>query len=1173
MACGGIGISIALLLYTILLNFTSCPDHKSNIKSKVSNDGQNAFIPSCTKETNAMWQPTLGYGKLVLQQTFLFPCWANDNKRKQNKTSFNRTRAEMLVIAICLLLSGDIHQCPGPTLAPALDACNESSTEVLSSYPSHNHPSSHPYLHLTQNLGHLNNHVYSIPVIGSALASTRRNQNTVSAYSRKASNIARSRGTKQHNLEGLQTPLQTRRRVDFKVLRPLQKFIPPTPPPTPQKMKMALLNAQSIGNKASLLHRHIIDNDLHVLCLTECWHEPGVFMGLNELCPPGFNYLETARTGKGGGGLAVFYRQELELKLIPIAPQSTFESLAFKCKSPALTVLLIYRPPPKANKAFFSEFQDLLTSLCSTTDNILALGDFNIHVDIPSDSAAIALGKLLDYLHLTQHVSGPTHKKGHTLDLVISNTNPIDTLKVHSIGVSDHAMISMELLFPTPLSKPKRKIQFRNLKRINQAALSLDLQNISSHATSLQSATELVEYYNDSLSNLLNQHAPLKTRSVSFERSAPWYTNELRKMKTFGRVLERRFVASGLTVHKEAYREHQKEYAKSLSTSRSQFFSNIINNNPSNSKRLFTTINHLLKPKSHPHSEATEEKCDEFMTFYKGKVNNIRSHLSSFLPPQARVEDPSHRRARPLSSFEEISQQKAEKIINKMKPTTCDLDPFPTALLKSNLSVISSLITQAANVILQSGHFPTPLKTAVIRPLPKKPSLDPEIPINTRPVSNLPWLSKFIENIVADQLRAHLIKNDLFDQFQSGFRSGHSTETALVRVLNDLLITADDGSPSLLILLDITAAFDTIDHNILLQVLHSTIGLDGTALKWFTSYLSDRTEYVALGKARSQIHSVTCGVPQGSVLGPTLFTLYMLPLGHIIRKHGISFHCYADDTQLYLRLKPTPSTPQPLVTLDSCLEEIEAWMKLNYLQLNSSKTQAIQIGTPHQIKSLPITNITFSGQTIPLSTSVTNLGVIMDSQLTFETHIKSLCQKSFFHLRNISKIRKMLSQSAAEKLVHAFVSSRLDYCNALLIGISGCCLQKLQYIQNSAARILMRVRKFDHITPILKTLHWLPISSRVEYKISLLTHQCLYGNAPSYLKELLTPKTCVRTLRSSFRNQLTEPKWELATMGRRAFSTIAPKLWNALPDHLRAPQLVEAFKRQLKTHLFTKAFP
>ena len=156
-------------------------------------------------------------------------------------------------------------------------------------------------------------------------------------------------------------------------------------------------------------------------------------------------------------------------------------------------------------------------------------------------------------------------------------------------------------------------------------------------------------------------------------------------------------------------------------------------------------------------------------------------------------------------------------------------------------------------------------------------------------------------------------------------------------------MSADDGSPSLLILLDITAAFDTIDHNILLQLLHSTIGLDGTTLKWFTSYLTDRTEYVALGKTRSRIHSVTCGVPQGSVLVPTLFTLYTIPLGRIIRNHGLHFQCYADDTQLYLRLRPTPSTPQPLATLDSCLGEIEAWMKLNYLQLNSSKIKQFKL--------------------------------------------------------------------------------------------------------------------------------------------------------------------------------------------------------------------------------------
>ncbi len=127
----------------------------------------------------------------------------------------------------------------------------------------------------------------------------------------------------------------------------------------------------------------------------------------------------------------------------------------------------------------------------------------------------------------------------------------------------------------------------------------------------------------------------------------------------------------------------------------------------------------------------------------------------------------------------------------------------------------------------------------------------------------------------------------------------------------------------------------------------------------------------------------------------------------------------------------------------------------------------------------------------------------MDSHLIFETHVKQLCKTSFFHLRNIARLRPMLTIADAEKLVHAFVSSRLDYCNALLIGIPGKNLQKLQYIQNSAARILMRVRKYDHITPILKSLHWLPVSFRIVYKVSLLTHQCIHGDAHLILRNFL----------------------------------------------------------------------
>uniref|UniRef100_A0A671VYM4 Reverse transcriptase domain-containing protein n=1 Tax=Sparus aurata TaxID=8175 RepID=A0A671VYM4_SPAAU len=283
--------------------------------------------------------------------------------------------------------------------------------------------------------------------------------------------------------------------------------------------------------------------------------------------------------------------------------------------------------------------------------------------------------------------------------------------------------------------------------------------------------------------------------------------------------------------------------------------------------------------------------------------------------------------SQPLHCFPEVSQQGVEDIIRKMKPSTCALDPFPTALVKTNISIISPLITTVINYSIQAGHVPPVLKTAIIRPILKKLSLDPEILANYRPISNLPFLSKVLEKAVSARLQDHLKQNNLFERFQSGFRSAHSTETALMRVTNDLLMTADAGSPSLLILLDLSAAFDTVDHCILLNRLHHTIGLTDTALDWFHSYLTDRTEYVSIGGARSGTHTVTCGVPQGSVLGPTLFTLYMLPLGQIIHHFGVPFHCYADDTQLYIKMYSSPSatllSPSPFSTITTCLEEIK----------------------------------------------------------------------------------------------------------------------------------------------------------------------------------------------------------------------------------------------------------
>ena len=269
---------------------------------------------------------------------------------------------------------------------------------------------------------------------------------------------------------------------------------------------------------------------------------------------------------------------------------------------------------------------------------------------------------------------------------------------------------------------------------------------------------------------------------------------------------------------------------------------------------------------------------------------------------------------------------------------------LPTRLLREVLDTVGPTILLLINTCLSSGCVPAAFKHAVVQPLLKNPNLDPSILANFRPISQLPFLSKVLERVVYTQLQSHLATNNIHEKFQSGFKTSHSTETALLRVQNDLLLAADAGNPAILVLLDLTAAFDTVDHRILLSRLEQYVGLSGVALSWFQSYLSDRSFSVQLGDFFSSAAPLTCGVPQGSILGPILFLLYMLPLGEILATHNISFHCFADDVQLYLPLKGDGQVA--LHSLLDCLDDVRKWMGANFLNLNESKTEVAFFGNP-----------------------------------------------------------------------------------------------------------------------------------------------------------------------------------------------------------------------------------
>lgn len=281
----------------------------------------------------------------------------------------------------------------------------------------------------------------------------------------------------------------------------------------------------------------------------------------------------------------------------------------------------------------------------------------------------------------------------------------------------------------------------------------------------------------------------------------------------------------------------------------------------------------------------------------------------------------------------------------------------------------------------------------------------------------------------------------------------------------------------------------------------------------------------------------------------------------ILKKYNISFHCYADDTQLYMPLKPT--NPKAVSKLIECLEDIKAWMSLNFLSLNENKTEILLCKPSKACK-----NDFDLGPLRPhVKDSVRNLGVIFDSDFKMDEQIISVVKSSFFHLRLLSKVKPFLSPRNLETAIHTFITSRLDYCNALYAGLGS--LSRLQLVQNAAAWFLTRTRKREHITPVLKALHWLPVRFRIHFKILLFVFKSLKQLAPSYIADFLHHHTPLRSLRSSDQLLLTIPPSRLKSRGDRAFAVLGPKLWNELPLHVRLAPSVPIFKSRLKTHLFS----
>ena len=951
-------------------------------------------------------------------------------------------------------------------------------------------------------------------------------------------------------------------------------------------------NCRSIRNKTQSVLSYFDENKIDLICLQETWLNEGDGNVLVEIKEYDYDIINKTRNNKKGGGLLILSKPHLRISKVVLKCDKSFETFEHilgrvVVDDHIFIILNLYRPPYSvANKCtikmFLQEFENLIDAISDINGSLLMFGDFNININDCENIYVCQFQQLLEMNSLVQVVTEPTHIKGSLLDLIIIGTNQTSE-KLHvqreTQLYSDH--FPVKLVLELEARKSVNEIEFKSFKdinRMNWVQFGEDLkQSVLTDVKYFSSLTldKVISLFEKSLTHLYEKHCPTITKRYKPKQSkSPWFNSNLQHLKQKRRQCERLYRKVLDSESLKAWKSARREYSKELKNTRTNFYSKQIDNCTEDPKQFHKILGKLTgykKERSLPYHDDPIILAESLSSYFSDKVSNIRNSIRPDVLNDNYNKTISNKNTS-LQQFDQINSQELTLILTQMNSKTCDLDPIPTMIIKKFIPLLLPIISRIVNLSIASCTFPNALKHAVITPVSKSTSKSKDDFSNYRPVSNLPFLSKVIEKAISNQLTTHIEGNKMYAKHQSAYRRNHSCETSIFQAVNFIQQSTLERKYVVLVSLDSSSAFDTVDHDLLLQRLEHQCMIKGQALKLLKSYLSNRTYSIKIGSVKSKPRISSYGVPQGSLLGPQFYNLYTSELEDVITECDVNVEMYADDILLLLAFNEEDKKDAESRG-NACLQKVKEWMERSFLKLNMDKTVFKLFAPKNGVNDLPYT-LRYGTTVLIPSKSVTFLGAKLSESQKLSSFVSEKVRKCNFILRNISHLSDYLPFKSKVTLVTNLILSSLDYCNSALACATDADVRPLRLILNRSVRFIFKIRRTEHITSYLFKLHFLPIEYRIKFKIALMGFKIINNLSPAYLNEefqMFEPTTTLHLRTGIGRDRTMFDE----TLIQRRQNTIKTKLiveWNKLPYEIRTVTTLSSFKNKLKTFYFRKAF-